>query len=49
MAATDSLLDRLPGAKGPHPNRVPAQIEEAILAHTLEHPTHTGPARSQTN
>ena len=45
----DGLLDRLPDAKEPHLNRVPAQIEEAILAHTLEHPTHTGPARPQTN
>ena len=23
----DGLLDRLPGVKGPHPNRVPAEIE----------------------
>ena len=36
----DGLIDRLPGAKGPHPNRVPAPVEEAILAHALEHPTH---------
>ncbi len=34
------LLDQLPGAKGPHPNRVPAAVEEAILAQALEHPTH---------
>ena len=40
----DGLLDWLPGAKGPHPNRVPAQVEEVILAHTLEHPTHTRPS-----
>lgn len=26
----DGLIDRLPGAKGPHPNRVPAEIEKAI-------------------
>ena len=36
----DGLLDQLPGAKGPHPNRVPAAVEEAILAQALEHPTH---------
>ena len=34
------MLDRLPGARGPHPNRVPASVEDAILAHVLEHPTH---------
>ena len=36
----DGLLDQLPGARGPHPNRVPAPVEKAILAHALEHPTH---------
>jgi hypothetical protein len=25
------LIDRLPGAKGPHPNRVEEQTEQAIL------------------
>jgi transposase-like protein len=34
------LVDRLPGPKGPHPNRVSEQIEKAILEHSLEHPTH---------
>ena len=29
----DGLLDRLPGAKGPHPNRVATEIEMAILDH----------------
>ena len=38
------LLDRLPGAKGPHPNRVAAEIETAILDHALAHPCH-GPMR----
>lgn len=38
------LLDRLPGAKGPHPNRVSEQIETAILEHCLAHPAH-GPVR----
>ena len=35
----EGLLDRLPGAKGPHPNRVAPPIEKAILAHALKHPT----------
>jgi hypothetical protein len=40
----DGLLDRLPGVKGPHPNRVAAKIEAAILDHALAHPCH-GPMR----
>jgi transposase InsO family protein len=36
----DGLLDRLPGAKGPHPNRVSEEVEQAILAHSLKHPSH---------
>ena len=36
----EGLLDRMPGAKGPHPNRVAPPIEKAILAHALKHPTH---------
>ncbi len=34
------LVDRLPGPKGPHPNRVSEQIEKAILEHSLDYPTH---------
>jgi transposase-like protein len=37
---SEGLVDRLPGARGPHPNRVPAEIEKAILDHALEHPCH---------
>lgn len=40
----DGLLDKLPGCKGPHPNRVAPEIEEAILMHSLQYPTH-GPVR----
>ena len=40
----DGLLDRLPGAKGPHPNRVATEIEMAILNHALAYPCH-GPMR----
>ena len=36
----DGLIDRLPGAKGPHPNRVSSEIETAILDHCLNHPSH---------
>lgn len=36
----DGLIDRLPGARGPHPNRVPAETEQAILDHALAHPCH---------
>ncbi len=28
----DGLIDRLPGAKGPHLNRVPAAVDETVLA-----------------
>lgn len=40
----EGLLDRLPGAKGAHPNRVDEATEKAILEHSLSHPTH-GPLR----
>jgi hypothetical protein len=36
----EGLIDRLPGTRGPHPNRVAAEIETAILGHALEHPCH---------
>lgn len=36
----EGLLDRMPGARGPHPNRVAAEIETAILDHAMEHPCH---------
>lgn len=38
------LIDKLPGAKGPHPNRVTAEIEQAVLDYCLDHPCH-GPLR----
>lgn len=34
------LLDRLPGPRGPHPNRVDEEVESAILAYSLDYPTH---------
>ncbi len=36
----EGLIDRLPGPRGPHPNRVAAQSEAAILEHALQHPCH---------
>ena len=36
----DGLIDRLPGTRGPHPNRVSAEIEAAVLDHALVHPCH---------
>ena len=43
----EGLLDRLPGPKGPHPNRVSEEVQKAILDHSLEHPTHGGLRVSQ--
>jgi hypothetical protein len=40
LYGAEGLLDKLPGAKGPHPNRVDKAVEESILQHSLEHPTH---------
>jgi transposase InsO family protein len=40
----EGLIDRLPGPRGPHPNRVSAAIEQAVLDHALAHPCH-GPMR----
>ena len=37
---SEGLLDRLPGCKGAHPNRVSAEVEKAILEHSLDHPGH---------
>lgn len=32
----DGLLDKLPGPKGPHPNRVSQGVEQAVLDHSLD-------------
>lgn len=37
---SEGLLDKIPGAKGPHPNRVSEEIENAILEYSLSYPTH---------
>lgn len=41
---SQGLIDRLPGARGPHPNRVDDAVELAILDYSLNFPTH-GPLR----
>lgn len=41
---SEGLLDKLPGARGPHPNRVSDEVESAILEHSLYHPS-AGPVR----
>lgn len=41
---SEGLVDKLPGPRGPHPNRVNEEIETAILEHSLAFPTH-GPVR----
>ena len=41
----EGLVDRVAGPRDPHPNRVSAEIEEAILEYALEHPAH-GPQRT---
>jgi transposase-like protein len=33
------LVDRLPGPKGPLPNRVSEEVEAAVLEHSLAYPT----------
>ncbi len=40
----EGLLDKLPGCKGAHPNRVAPEIEQAILDYSLTRPAH-GPLR----
>jgi hypothetical protein len=36
----EGLVDRLPGPRNPHPNRVSPEVEAAILDHSLNNPTH---------
>jgi transposase InsO family protein len=41
---SQGLLDRMPGTKDAHPNRLSEEIEAAILEYSLRQPTH-GPVR----
>jgi transposase InsO family protein len=36
----EGLVDRIPGPRNPHPNRVGEEIEKAILDYCLQYPTH---------
>lgn len=40
----DGLIDKIPGAREPHPNRVPEEVENAVLDYSLKFPTH-GPLK----
>ena len=44
----EGLVDKVKGPRAPHPNRVAPEIEQAVLDHALEHPTH-GPTGSPTS
>jgi hypothetical protein len=44
LYGANGLIDQLPGARNPHPNRVREDVEKAILDHCLEAPTQ-GPQR----
>lgn len=35
LYGAEGLLDRLPGATGPHPNRVAEAVEKAVLEYSL--------------
>src|SRR5262249_57983823 len=36
----EGLLDKIAGARPPHPNRVGEDVEQTILDHSLAHPCH---------
>jgi transposase InsO family protein len=40
----EGLIDKIPGTRDPHPNRVSEEVEKAILNYSLQFPTH-GPLR----
>jgi transposase InsO family protein len=40
VGGTGALVEEKRGPRGPHPNRVSAEVEEAILKYSLDHPTH---------
>lgn len=45
VGGTAALVESRRGPKNPHPNRVSAEIEAAILDYSLQYPTH-GPVRA---
>jgi transposase InsO family protein len=40
VGGTAALVDEKRGPRAPHPNRVSDEVEQAILAYSLDHPTH---------
>jgi transposase InsO family protein len=40
LYGAEGLLDRLPGCRNPHPNRLAPEVENAILDYSLEQPGH---------
>lgn len=40
VQGVQGLIDRLPGCKGRHPNRLSEELEKAILDYSLEQPTY---------
>ena len=44
VGGTVALVEQKRGPRGPHPNRVPAEIEAKVLDYALQYPTH-GPLR----
>jgi transposase InsO family protein len=40
LYGAEGLIDKLPGTRSPHPNRVSDEVEQAILGYSLVHPTH---------
>ena len=49
LYGAEGLIDQLPGPKGPHPNRVSEEIEQAVLAHALEGSDARSSAGSRTS
>jgi|SRR5262245_8845424 len=40
MGGTAALIEQRRGPRGPHPNRVPQEVEDKILEYALVHPTY---------
>jgi transposase InsO family protein len=40
VGGTAALIEERRGPRAPHPNRVSEDVEQAILAYSLDHPTH---------
>lgn len=40
VGGTAALIEERRGPRAPHPNRVSEEVEQSVLAYSLEHPTH---------